>query len=64
MVDLGAILLAAISLPVKPFLCKAMMTARVSLQVTIFDRGRTMIPSTTLFLKLPVCYWNSISMTK
>uniref|UniRef100_A0A4W5QSA7 Myosin tail domain-containing protein n=1 Tax=Hucho hucho TaxID=62062 RepID=A0A4W5QSA7_9TELE len=33
MVDLGAILLAAISLPVKPFLCEAMMTARVSLQV-------------------------------
>uniref|UniRef100_A0A674CUF9 Chemokine interleukin-8-like domain-containing protein n=1 Tax=Salmo trutta TaxID=8032 RepID=A0A674CUF9_SALTR len=27
MVDLGAILLAAISLPVKPFLCKAMMMA-------------------------------------
>jgi hypothetical protein len=32
MVVLGAIILAAISLPVKPFLCKAMMTARVSLQ--------------------------------
>jgi hypothetical protein len=27
-------------LPVKPFLCKAMMTARVSLQVTMIDRGR------------------------
>uniref|UniRef100_A0A4W5QGL7 Uncharacterized protein n=1 Tax=Hucho hucho TaxID=62062 RepID=A0A4W5QGL7_9TELE len=63
MVDLGAILLAAISLPVKPFLCEAMMTARVSLQVTMFDRGRTMIPSMTLLLKLAVCYSNSISMT-
>jgi hypothetical protein len=61
MVDLGAMLLAAISLPVKPFLCKAMMTARVPLQVTMFDRRRTMIPSTTLLLKLPVSY--SISMT-
>ena len=48
---------------VKPFLCKAMMTARVSLQITMVDRGRTMIPSTTLLLKLPVCYSNSISMT-
>jgi hypothetical protein len=37
MVDLGAILLAAISLPVKPFLCKTMMTARVSLQVTMVE---------------------------
>jgi hypothetical protein len=27
-----------------------MMMALVSLQVTIVDRGRTMIPSTTLFL--------------
>jgi hypothetical protein len=53
-VDLGAILLAAISLPVKPFLCKAMMTARVSLQVTMVNRGRTMTPSTTLLLKLLV----------
>ena len=59
MVDLGAILLEAISLHVKPFLCKAMMTARVSLQVTMVDRGRTMIPSTyppfeasSLFFKL------------
>ncbi|CDQ73383.1 unnamed protein product [Oncorhynchus mykiss] len=33
-------------------------------QVTMVDRGRTMIPSTTLLLKLPVCYWNSISMTE
>ena len=41
MVDLGAILLAAISLPVKPFLCKEIMTACVSLQVTMVDRGRT-----------------------
>jgi hypothetical protein len=64
MVDLGAILLAAISLPVKPFLCKAMMTARVSLQITMVDRGRTMIPSTTLLLKLPVCYSNSINMAE
>uniref|UniRef100_A0A8C8JG11 Chloride channel protein n=1 Tax=Oncorhynchus tshawytscha TaxID=74940 RepID=A0A8C8JG11_ONCTS len=48
MVDLGAILLSAISLPVKPFLCKAMMTARVSLQVTMVDRGRTMIPICTV----------------
>jgi hypothetical protein len=52
LVDLGAFLLAAISLPVKPFLCKAMMTAHVSLEVTMIDRGRTMIPSTTLLLKL------------
>jgi hypothetical protein len=59
MVDLGAI-----SLPVKPFLCKTMMIAHVSLQVTMIDRGRTMIPSTTLLLKLPVCYSNSISMTE
>jgi hypothetical protein len=64
MVDLGAILLAAISLPVKPFLCKAMMTARVSLHATMDDRARTMIPSTTLLLKLEVCYSNSISMTE
>ena len=64
MVDLGAILLVAISLPVKPFLCKAKMTTRVSLQVTMADRGRTMIPSTTLPLQLPVCYSNSISMTE
>ena len=49
---------------VKPFLCKAMMTTRVSLQVTMVDRGRRMIPSTTLLLKLPVCYSNSISMTE
>jgi hypothetical protein len=54
MVDLGAILLAAISLPVKPILCKSMMTARVSLQATMVDRGRTMIPSATLLF--PVCY--------
>ena len=60
MTDLGAILFAAISLPVKPFLCNAMMTA---CQVTMVDRGRTMIPSTSLLLKLPVCYSNSISMT-
>ena len=40
------------------------MTARVSLQVTMVDRGRTMIPSTTILLKLPVCYSNSISMTE
>jgi hypothetical protein len=64
MINLGAILLAAISLPVKPFLGEALMTARVSLQVTMSDRGRTMIPSTTLLLKLPVCYSNSISMTE
>ena len=64
MVDLGAILLAAISLPVKPFMCKSLTTAHVSLQVTIVGRGRTMIPSTTLLLKLPVCYLNSISMTE
>ncbi|XP_055782422.1 receptor-type tyrosine-protein phosphatase U-like isoform X4 [Salvelinus fontinalis] len=32
--------------------------------VTMVDRGRTMIPSTTLLLKLPVCYSNSISMTE
>nr|XP_020480102.1 cAMP-regulated phosphoprotein 19-like isoform X1 [Monopterus albus] len=32
MVDLGTIVLAAVSLPVNPFFCKAMMTARVSLQ--------------------------------
>jgi hypothetical protein len=49
MVDLGAILLAAKSLPVKPFLCKAMMTARVSLQVTMDDRGRTMIQAPPSF---------------
>jgi hypothetical protein len=30
---------------------------------TMVDRGRTMIPSTTLLLKLPVYYSNSISMT-
>jgi ribosomal protein L35AE/L33A len=36
-----------------------MMTAGVSLQVTMVDRGRTMIPSTTLLLKLPVCFSNS-----
>jgi hypothetical protein len=64
MVDLGAILLAAISLPVKPFLSKTMMTARVSLQVTMVDRGKTMIPSITFLLKLSVCYSNSISMTE
>jgi hypothetical protein len=29
-----------------------MMTARVSLQVTMVDRGKTMIPSTTFPLKL------------
>ena len=40
-----------------------MMTARVYLQVTMIDRGRTMIPSITLLLKLPVCNSNSISMT-
>jgi hypothetical protein len=51
MVDLGAVLLAAISLPVKPFLRKAMMMALVSLQVTMVDRGRTMIPSTTLLFE-------------
>ncbi|XP_064830484.1 rap1 GTPase-activating protein 2-like isoform X3 [Oncorhynchus masou masou] len=32
--------------------------------VIMFDRGRTMIPSTTLPWKLPVCYSNSISMTE
>jgi hypothetical protein len=64
MVDLGAILLAAISLPVKPFLCNSMMMARVSLQVAMVDTRRTMIPSTTLLLKIPVCYSNSISMTE
>ncbi|XP_064867470.1 hematopoietic prostaglandin D synthase isoform X5 [Oncorhynchus nerka] len=32
--------------------------------VTMVDRGRTMIPTTTLLLKLPVCYSNSISMTE
>jgi hypothetical protein len=64
MVDLAAILLASISLPVKLFLCKAMMTARVSLQVTMVGRGRTMIPSTTLLLMLPVCDSNSISLTE
>ncbi|CDQ92085.1 unnamed protein product [Oncorhynchus mykiss] len=42
-----------------PFLCIAMMTARVSLQVTMADRGRTIILITTLLLKLPVCYLNS-----
>ena len=61
MIYLGAILLAAISCL---FFCKATMTARVSLQVTMVDRGRTMIPSTTLLLKLPGCYLNSISMTE
>ena len=44
MVDLGVILLAAIFFHVKPFLCKAMMMACVFLQVTMIDRGRTMIP--------------------
>jgi hypothetical protein len=34
------------------------------LHVTMFDRGRTMIPSTILLLKLPVCNSNSISMTE
>ncbi len=63
MVDLGAILLAAISLPVNPFLCKAMMTARVSFQVTMVDRGRTMISSTTILVKLAVCYLNSNCLT-
>jgi hypothetical protein len=38
MVNLGAILLAAISLPVNLVLCKVMMTAPVSVQVTMFDR--------------------------
>ncbi|CDQ99420.1 unnamed protein product [Oncorhynchus mykiss] len=33
-------------------------------QVIMVDRGRTMIPSTTLLLKLPACYSNSISMTE
>uniref|UniRef100_A0AAZ3SJK1 Oxoglutarate dehydrogenase a n=1 Tax=Oncorhynchus tshawytscha TaxID=74940 RepID=A0AAZ3SJK1_ONCTS len=33
-------------------------------KVPMVDRGRTMIPSTTLLLKLPVCYSNSISMTE
>ena len=41
-----------------------MMTARVSLQVTMIDRGRTTIPSITLLLKLPVCYSNSISIDR
>ncbi|KAM9395422.1 uncharacterized protein ACWYII_033578 [Salvelinus alpinus] len=36
----------------------------VNLLVTMVDRGRTMIPSTTLLLKLPVCYSNSISTTE
>ena len=39
MVDLGAILLAVISLPVKPFLCKAMMTEHASFQITMFFVG-------------------------
>ncbi|XP_029541747.2 uncharacterized protein LOC115144810 isoform X1 [Oncorhynchus nerka] len=30
-------------------------------EVTMVDRGRTMIPSTSLLFKLPVCYSNSIS---
>ena len=64
MVDLDAILLAAISLSVKPFWCKAMMMARVSLQAPMVDRGRTMIPSTTFLLKPPVCYLILISMTE
>ncbi len=33
------------------------------MQVTMIDRGRTMIPSTILLLKLLVCYSNSVSMT-
>ncbi|CDQ60565.1 unnamed protein product [Oncorhynchus mykiss] len=37
---------------------------RAELQINMVDRGRTMIPSTTLLLKLPVCYSNSISMTE
>jgi hypothetical protein len=61
MFDLGAIILAAISLPVKPFFCNVMMTALVSLQITMVDRGRTMIPNTSLLFKLPVCHSNSIS---
>lgn len=38
--------------PVKPFWCKAMMTAHVSLQTSMMNRGRTMISSTTLLLSL------------
>jgi hypothetical protein len=49
MVDLGAILMAAISLPVKPFLCKAMMTATCFLAGNMVDRGRTMIPTPPSF---------------
>lgn len=40
-VDFGAILLAVMSLPVKPFFCKTMMTACACCQVTMVNRGRT-----------------------
>lgn len=36
--------------------CKATMTAHASLQVTMINKGRTMISNTTLRLKHPVCY--------
>ena len=48
----------------KPSSQQSMMTARVSLQLTMVDRGRTMIPSTTLLLMLPVCYSNSVIMAR